>query len=1562
MSHAPDITLQLRRELDETRARLAEAQQTLDAIRNGMVDGLVVHGPGGPQVFTLQGAQEPYRLLIEQMSEGALTLSRAGVIFYTNQTFARLLQTPLGQVIGADLRSFLGPADQEILAGLIATAWDGRSRGEVFVRAADGSAIPVRLGLSRLHLNPELMLCVVATDLTEEKQHEDAMRRLQADLETRVVQRTADLSASRLAALSAMEEAVESKRALETANRELSDQVRERERTEEVQNFLANASSGEPHEPFFHALARYLARSLGMDFVCIDRLEGDGLTARTVAVWCDGHFEDNVSYALKDTPCGDVVGQMVCCFPASVCQFFPRDQVLRDLQAESYVGVTLWSHTGQPIGLIAVISRRPLAGTRALAEATLRLVAARTAGELERLEAELALRQSEAFNRDALNSLSAHLAVLDDQGIITTVNEAWRRFARENGADVPGAYLGANYFSVCQTATDRSPQTDAAAVLQGIRAVMDGAQPSFALEYPCDSTTQQRWFCLQVRPLAGARAGVIVAHENITTRKQAEEALRRSEERHRVVTDTMLHGVVYQRGNGTILAMNPAAERILGRTTAEFLGSSSVQEEHHTVHEDGSPFPGMEHPAMVALRTSQPVRSVVMGVWNPQRKERRWIEIDAVPVFASGQALPTEVYTVFADITERKQTQQDLRKLNQELEHRVAERTQELAESEANLRLAAQGAGFGTFVYYFQDARAYWSPELKALYGLEPHEDLALDAEGVPLALDVRDRAGFLAAMTSANTVGGDGLLQLKYRILRRDGVIRWLCVNGKTEFAGPAGAGSPLRSMGAVTDITAQVEAEGRLQESKANLRAFFDTIDYFCFILDLQGNILRANQTVATRLGYTEAEWTGMSVLQLHPPNRRAEAGGIVTAMLAGTCSFCPVPLQAKDGTLVPVETRVVAGTWSGQPALFGVSKDISELRRSEEKFAALFHHNPLPMALTSIPDGRFVEVNAAFALVTGYPQAEVIGSSPLELFSSPDQGAALVRLMAERESFEHEEWCLRTKAGSLRHGLFSGDLVRFQSDSLWLTVMDDITERKTAEVQLRKLWSTVEQSPVAVVITDATGTIEYVNPRFYQQTGYTSAEVVGRNPRFLKSGRHTPEFYAGMWATLQTGQTWRGELCNRRKDGVLFWESTAIAPVRTRDGRISHFVASKEDITERRRIAEELRQAKEAADAANLAKSQFLANMSHEIHTPMNAILGFSQLMMRSAELPALQRRQLTTINRSGEHLMEILNDILEIARIESGRVALNVAPLDLHRLLDDLEAMFRPRVQAKDLRFHIERQGHVPPRVVGDETKLRQVFINLLGNAVKFTPGGGSIVLRLRAQPDGTDAWQLHAEVRDSGEGIAPEDLGHLFEPFFQAATGRQTAGGTGLGLAISRKFVRLMDGEISADSQPGVGSCFRFQVRVGRADAPGARTASAPAARVLHLKPGQPACRVLAVDDQPENRELIVQMLAPLGFEIRTAADGAEAVARCAEWLPQIVLMDLRMPVMDGYEATQRIRAAHGAAVKLIVLSAFAFAEDGQRARAAGADAFLSKPFQENKLLDLIQQLVGVDYV
>ncbi len=388
---------------------------------------------------------------------------------------------------------------------------------------------------------------------------------------------------------------------------------------------------------------------------------------------------------------------------------------------------------------------------------------------------------------------------------------------------------------------------------------------------------------------------------------------------------------------------------------------------------------------------------------------------------------------------------------------------------------------------------------------------------------------------------------------------------------------------------------------------------------------------------------------------------------------------------------------------------------------------------------------------------------------------------------------------------------------------------------------------------------------------------------------------------------------------------------------------------------RAQDELRSAKETAESSNRAKSAFLANMSHEIRTPMNAILGFAQIMERDPLLTAQQREYVGTIRRSGEHLLDVINDILEMSKIEAGRVSLNPVTFDLHRLLEDLEAIFRLRTGAKRIDFQIRRAPDLPRAIVADEGKVRQVFMNLAGNAVKFTERGEIEVVVRVAEP----GRRLTAQVRDTGPGISEEEQRRLFQPFAQASAGHR-AGGTGLGLAISRQFVNLMGGNLTVQSQPGQGSVFEFdwlfqpgvvaEVESGNTEF---------RRRVDKLAPGQVAARVLVVDDTRDNREILVRLLEPAGFETRAAADGQEAIAIFKEWQPRLVLMDLRMPGVDGFAAMREIRRLPGGREsKIIAVTASAFSEDRHNAIGAGADDFLGKPFRERDLFELVAKHTG----
>lgn len=520
-------------------------------------------------------------------------------------------------------------------------------------------------------------------------------------------------------------------------------------------------------------------------------------------------------------------------------------------------------------------------------------------------------------------------------------------------------------------------------------------------------------------------------------------------------------------------------------------------------------------------------------------------------------------------------------------------------------------------------------------------------------------------------------------------------------------------------------------------------------------------------------------------------------------------------------------------------------------------------------------------------------------------------------------------------------------------------ELAEQKGTEQELRKLTCAVEQSPESIIITDPAGNITYANPSFTRVTGYSMEEVLGRNPRILKSGKLSAEFYKNLWVTIKSGRTWHGEFLNKNKKGESYWESASISPIFNENGLITNYVAVKENITELKRSASELSKAKEEAEKANVAKSVFLANMSHEIRTPMNAILGFTQLMMKDKQLNSKQRQHLNTINISGEHLLNLINDILEMSKIDAGRVELMPVVFDIYSFVNDIKRMLEPHVLAKNLELIIKTDESLEQYMEADEGRMRQIFINLIGNAMKFTDQG-SITWSLKTVEEKDGYACLISEVEDTGVGISKEDIKKLFKAFEQTETGIK-AGGTGLGLAISLKLAKMMGGGINVQSEKGKGSCFRVVLYVKKAGAD--KTKQVVKYRsVIGIKDGQKPYKVLVVDDKDENRLLLCEMLQLVGFETQEASNGIEAIASFNEWSPNVILMDMRMPIMDGYETMSIIKAtAKGKLTPIIAVTASVFLEDKSKMIAAGASNYIRKPFKENDLFEAIEACIGVKY-
>ncbi len=406
--------------------------------------------------------------------------------------------------------------------------------------------------------------------------------------------------------------------------------------------------------------------------------------------------------------------------------------------------------------------------------------------------------------------------------------------------------------------------------------------------------------------------------------------------------------------------------------------------------------------------------------------------------------------------------------------------------------------------------------------------------------------------------------------------------------------------------------------------------------------------------------------------------------------------------------------------------------------------------------------------------------------------------------------------------------------------------------------------------------------------------------------------------------------------------------------------------------------LQKAKETADRANRAKSEFLASMSHELRTPLNAILGFSQLMSRDESLDTHQKENLSIINRAGEHLLHLINDILEMSKIDAGRITLNENSFDLYRLLDTVEKMLQIQARSKGLQLIFDRACEVPQYIRTDESKLRQILLNLLGNAIKFTEKGG-VTIRVGTEhrewgsshheeilPDASfhkrHPTRLFFEIEDTGPGISPEEMNKLFEPFAQTETGRKSQQGTGLGLPISKKFAELMGGELKVSSQIDRGSIFTFNIKICPADVIEMQI-NREKGKLIGSAPNQSDYRILVVEDVKVNRQLLVQILKNAGLSAREAENGREAIALWESWQPHLIWMDMRMPVMDGYEATKQIKAhPSGASTAIIALTASAFEEERKAVLESGCDDFVRKPFREEEIIEKLEQYLGVRFL
>ncbi len=772
---------------------------------------------------------------------------------------------------------------------------------------------------------------------------------------------------------------------------------------------------------------------------------------------------------------------------------------------------------------------------------------------------------------------------------------------------------------------------------------------------------------------------------------------------------------------------------------------------------------------------------------------------------------------------------------------------------------------------------------------------------------------------------------------------------------------------------------ADGPRSQEERMLKHFYDQPFVGMSISSpLSGRILQVNDCICRMLGYTREEFAAKTWLEIiHPddlPIRRA----IVRRFTDGESEAISTSIRYchKDGSTVfgQVNLNCVRKPNGDLDFLVATLLDVTKLRQAEQMadMQATLLSQMAKVARNGV-GSMHLRTNELFWSEEVYALHEVepgtaVGVEQGINFYAPEARPviqAAVRTAIDAGTDYDLELPFISAKGRRLWVRAQGVAVREDGKTVMICgAFQDITERKQRDQQARQLFQAVEQSPVSILITDRQAIIEYVNPAFTEITGYSRRDAIGRNPRLLASGRHPPEFFQGLWRNLLEGKEWRGVLHNKKKNGDLFWERAIISPIFDEHNQISHFLAVKEDITEREQAARtlaayqtqleetvqartaELSEALEAALLADRAKDEFLANVSHELRTPLNVVIGLADLALRVTH-DAKQRDYLEKITGAGKNLATIINDLLDLSKIAAGHLEFESTAFCLRKVIAKSRLAMAHKAEEKNLVLAESVDPAVPEVVIGDPVRVEQILANLLANAVKFT-ASGRIDIRAALGGRENDRVAIDIEVQDTGIGMSKADMEHLFKPFSQADSSiSRRYGGTGLGLTISKRLAEMMDGDIHVASREGQGSTFslRIWLRLRNGEQRGLK-AEAADADFTTLKYRN--VRVLVVDDQPLNLEIAEELLAAVGVETRLAANGKEALERLAAEPSDtydLVLMDIQMPVMDGLAATRAIRQLGGfLEVPVIAMTAHTMEHEKRIGAAAGINDYIGKPF------------------
>lgn len=791
-------------------------------------------------------------------------------------------------------------------------------------------------------------------------------------------------------------------------------------------------------------------------------------------------------------------------------------------------------------------------------------------------------------------------------------------------------------------------------------------------------------------------------------------------------------------------------------------------------------------------------------------------------------------------------------------------------------------------------------------------------------------------------------VLTLEYRFRTIEGEWRWVESTFTNQFAEP-GIESIVINF---RDVTDRKQAESEKLKFYNIIERSLDEIYVFEY-KSLKFEFV--NIGALSNLGYTMEQMRNMTPLDIKPEIEEISFRNFLLPLVnkSNDKLILNTVHKRNDGSTYPVEMNIQFFSSDEGGWFIAITDDITEkrhqenlLRESELKFRSLFENHSAVKLIIDAETGQISGANSAAVVFYGYSNHELTGMNMNQINRiDPRQLKIEINSVITGQK-NHFEFQHTKKDGTVRDVEVFSSKIEISGKPYLHSIVHDITEKRKVEKQNRIFIRSIEQSPVCITITNAVGVIEYVNPKVTELTGYSRNEIIGTMPAILRSDESGQPLNPGVWENLNLGNDWSGERFDVRKNGETYWEYSVISPITDPEGSITNFVILTDDISNDRAIMAELVEAKNKAEESDRLKSAFLANMSHEIRTPMNGIMGFMDLLLDSGLSGEQRNEYVAIVKQSGDRLLNTINDIIDISKIEAGQSTVSLSTADINELLIQIYRFFRLEADMKNLDLKLTKvlpSSH--KKMITDTAKLESVLINLIKNALKFTQAGS---IEFGGCPEGDN---IRFFVRDTGMGIPEDRITGIFDRFVQADTTlSRPYEGSGLGLSISKAYVEMLGGKIQVESTEGKGTSFTFFIPFSQTSDEHAAPVNSREKQVLDFTGNT----ILIAEDDAISYSYLRKILQPENLILLRAVNGLEAVKLCRENTEiSLVLMDIKMPVLDGYEATREILSIRPA-LPVIATTAYAFEDDRRKAIQCGCVDYISKPIGKEKLLKIIR--------